>query len=47
MPPKATTNPRFTTVLLCVVATRQDRRIISSSMVRGTREVTELGENVC
>ena len=45
-PPTATTNPRFTTVLLYVVATRQDRRIIPSSMVRGTRPDTRLGENV-
>src|SRR6478735_7748128 len=45
-PPTATTNPRFTTVLLCVVATRQDRRIIPSSMVRATHPDTRLGENV-
>src|SRR6476659_621782 len=32
-PPTATTNPRFTSVLLCVVVTRQDRRSIWASMV--------------
>jgi hypothetical protein len=31
-PPTATTNPRFTTVLLLFVVTRQDRRIIWVSM---------------
>jgi hypothetical protein len=46
MPPTATTNPRFTTVLLCVVVTRQDRRIIPVSMVRDTRKITGLRENV-
>jgi hypothetical protein len=45
-PPMATTNPRFTSVLLCVVVIRQDRRIISSSMVRVARPDTGLGENV-
>jgi len=33
-------------ISFCVDATRQDRRIISASMVRGTRSVTELEENV-
>jgi hypothetical protein len=46
MLPTATTNPRFTTVLLLVGVTRQDRRIISASMVRGTRAVIGLDENV-
>jgi hypothetical protein len=43
-PPMATTNPRFTSVLLCFVVTRQDRRIISASMVRRQRDDTRLGE---
>jgi hypothetical protein len=40
----ATTNPRFTSVLLCVVVTRQDRRIISASMVRRQRDDMRLAE---
>jgi hypothetical protein len=43
-PPMATTNPRFTSVLLCVVVTHQDRRIISDSMVRCPRDDMQLGE---
>jgi len=43
-PPMATTNPRFTSVLLLFVVTRQDRRIISASMVRRQRNDTRLGE---
>jgi hypothetical protein len=43
-PPMATTNPRFTSVLLCFVVTRQDRRIISASMVRRQRDDTRLEE---
>jgi hypothetical protein len=43
-PPIATTNPRFTTVLLRVVVTRQDRRIISASMVRRPRADMRLRE---
>jgi hypothetical protein len=40
----ATTNPRFTSILLRFVVTRQDRRIISASMVRRPRDDTRLGE---
>jgi hypothetical protein len=43
-PPRATTNPRFTSVLLCFVVARQDRRVISASMVRCPHDDTRLGE---
>jgi hypothetical protein len=45
-PPMATTKPRFTSVLLLFVVTRQDRRIISASMVRRQRDDMRLGENL-
>jgi hypothetical protein len=43
-PPIATTNPRFTSVLLCFDVIRQDRRIISASMVRWQPADTRMGE---
>jgi TctA family transporter len=43
-PPMATTNPRFTNVLLCVGVIRQDRRIIPSSMVGHPDADTRLAE---
>jgi hypothetical protein len=43
-PPMATTNPRFTSVLLCFVVARQGRRVISASMVRCPRDDMRLGE---
>ena len=43
-PPTATTNPRFTTVLLLFVVTRQDRRIIWVSMGGHPHADMRLGE---
>src|SRR6478735_5974242 len=46
-PPTATTNPRFTTVLLLFVVTRQDRRIIWVSMGGHPLVDMRLGEKFC
>jgi len=46
-PPTATTNPRFTTVLLLVVVIRQDRRIIPDSMVGLLNANMAIGRKIC
>jgi hypothetical protein len=46
-PPTATTNPRFTTVLLCVCVIRQDRRIIPASMVAQFNADMAIWRKIC
>jgi hypothetical protein len=46
-PPTATTKPRFTSVLLCVCVTRQERRIIPSSMVGACNVDMAIWRKIC